>query len=114
MNADRFWYQLIIQKDPQTRRSLLDILSLPVYRFDTSSCTAPGPFVKPFTTIAIVIFSLVAVLHGLPPVFGWGGRINSLVMPQRVGGVGGIFAGRVALLARGGATPGQASLRQRC
>ena len=98
MNADRFWYQLIIQKDPQTRRSLLDILSLPVYRFDTSSCTAPGPFVKPFTTIAIVIFSLVAVLHVLRLIFGWEVVINGLVMPMWVSVVGFIVAGGLAVM----------------
>src|SRR3989449_8799849 len=93
MNADRFWYQLIIQKDPQTRRSLLDILSMSVYRFDTSRCTAPGPFVKPFTTIAIVIFSLVAVLHALPLILGWEVVFNGLVMPMWVSVVGSIVAG---------------------
>ena len=69
-----------------------------VYRFDTSSCTAPGPFVKPFTTIAIVIFSLVAVLHVLRLMFRWEVVINGLVMPMWVSVVGIIVAGGLALL----------------
>ena len=69
-----------------------------VYRFDTSSCTALGPFVKPFTTIAIVIFSLVAVLHVLRLMFRWEVVINGLVMPMWVSVVGIIVAGGLALL----------------
>ena len=69
-----------------------------VYRFDTSSCTALGPFVKPFTTIAIVIFSLVAVLHVLRLIFGWEVVINGLVMPMWVSVVGIIVAGGLAVM----------------
>ena len=69
-----------------------------VYRFDTSSCTALGPFVKPFTTIAIVIFSLVAVLHVLRLIFGWEVLINRLVMPMWVSVVGFIVAGGLAVM----------------
>src|SRR2546422_4130250 len=114
MNADRFWYQLIIQKDPQTRRSLLDILSLPVYRFDTSSCTAPGPFVKPFTTIAIVIFSLVAVLHLPPPIFGWGGVIQRRGVAMGGSGAGVIVPSRRAGIGVGGGRGGTHQPRESC
>ena len=53
---------------------------------------------KPFTTIAIVIFSLVAVLHVLRLIFGWEAVINGLVMPMWVSVVGIIVAGGLALL----------------
>ncbi len=66
--------------------------------FLTRSCTALGPFVKPFTTIAIVIFSLVAVLHVLRLMFRWEVVINGLVMPMWVSVVGIIVAGGLALL----------------
>src|SRR2546426_3763114 len=41
------------------------------------------PRMKPFTTIAIVIFSLVAVLHVLRLIFGWQAVIDGLVIPMR-------------------------------
>ena len=53
---------------------------------------------KPFTTIAIVIFSLVAVLHVLRMIFGWEVVINGLVMPMWVSVVGIIVAGGLALM----------------
>src|SRR5207245_7043078 len=90
--------QLIIQKDPQTRRPLLDILSLPVYRCHASSATGRGLDVKPFTTIAIVLFSLVAVLHVLRLIFGWEVVINGLVMPMWASVVGLIVAGGLAVM----------------
>jgi hypothetical protein len=54
--------------------------------------------VKPFTAIAIVIFSLVAVLHVLRLIFGWEVVINGLVMPMWVSVVGIIVAGGLALM----------------
>jgi len=54
--------------------------------------------VKPFTTIAIVIFSLVAVLHVLRLIFGWEAVINGLVMPMWVSAVGIIVAGGLAVM----------------
>jgi len=66
--------------------------------FHTSIATAPGPFVKPFTTIAIVVFSLVAVLHVLRLIFGWEVVINGLVMPMWVSVVGFIVAGGLAVM----------------
>ena len=53
---------------------------------------------KPFTTIAIVIFSLVAVLHVLRLIFGWEAVINGLVMPMWVSVVGIIVAGGLAVM----------------
>ena len=53
---------------------------------------------KPFTTIAIVIFSLVAVLHVLRLMFRWEVVINGLVMPMWVSVVGFIVAGGLAVM----------------
>jgi hypothetical protein len=51
---------------------------------------------KPFTTIAIVIFSLVAVLHALRLIFGWQAVIDGLVIPMWASVVGLIIAGWLA------------------
>ncbi len=53
---------------------------------------------KPFTTIAIVIFSLVAVLHVLRLIFGWQAVINGLVIPMWASVVGLIIAGGLAIM----------------
>lgn len=53
---------------------------------------------KPFTTIAIVIFSLVAVLHVLRLIFGWEVVINGMAIPMWVSAVGFIIAGGLAVL----------------
>jgi ABC-type Fe3+ transport system permease subunit len=62
---------------------------------------------KPFTTIAIVIFSLVAVLHVLRLMFRWEVVINGLVMPMWVSVVGIIVAGGLAVLVWREAKPGK-------
>jgi hypothetical protein len=53
---------------------------------------------KPFTTIAIVIFLLVAALHVLRLIFGWEVMINGLVMPMWASVVGLIVAGGLAVM----------------
>jgi hypothetical protein len=53
---------------------------------------------KPFTTIAIVIFSLVAVLHALRLIFGWQAVIDGLVIPMWASVVGLIIAGWLAIM----------------
>ncbi len=53
---------------------------------------------KPFTTIAIVIFSLVAVLHVLRLIFGWQAVIDGLVIPMWASVVGLIIAGWLAIM----------------
>lgn len=54
--------------------------------------------VKPFTTIAIVIFSLMAALHVLRLIFGWEAVIDGLVIPIWVSLVGIIIAGGLAVM----------------
>jgi len=53
---------------------------------------------KPFITIAIVIFSLVAVLHVLRLIFGWQAVIDGLVIPMWASVVGLIIAGGLAIM----------------
>jgi len=54
--------------------------------------------VKPFTTIAIVVFSLMAALHVLRLIFGWEAVIDGLVIPIWVSLVGIIIAGGLAVM----------------
>jgi hypothetical protein len=54
--------------------------------------------VKPFTTIAIVIFSLMAALHVLRLIFGWEAVIDGLVIPMWASVVGIIIAGGLAVM----------------
>jgi hypothetical protein len=63
--------------------------------------------VKPFTAIAIVIFSLVAVLHVLRLIFGWEVVINGLVMPMWASVVGLIVAGGLAVMLWRESRPGK-------
>ena len=53
---------------------------------------------KPFTTIAIVIFTLVAVLHVLRLIFGWEAVIHGMVVPMWASVVGVIIAGGLAIM----------------
>ena len=53
---------------------------------------------KPFTSIAIVIFSLVAILHVLRLIFGWQAVIDGLVIPMWASVVGLIIAGGLAIM----------------
>ena len=54
--------------------------------------------VKPITTIAIVIFSLMAALHVLRLIFGWEAVIDGLVIPMWASVVGLIIAGGLAVM----------------
>lgn len=53
---------------------------------------------KPFTTIAIVIFSLVAVVHVLRLIFGWEAVINGMAVPLWASVLAIIITGGLAVL----------------
>lgn len=53
---------------------------------------------KPFTKIAIAVFSLVALLHLLRLVFGWEVIIAGIIIPFWVSVIGLIVAGVLAVL----------------
>ena len=42
---------------------------------------------KPFTTIAIVIFSFIAIVHLIRMFFGWEVMINGIYIPLWVSGI---------------------------
>ena len=51
---------------------------------------------KPFATLAIAIFILIAVVHLLRLVYGWEATVNNLVIPMWVSVVGLLIAGTLA------------------
>ena len=53
---------------------------------------------KPFTKIAIAVFSLVAVLHLLRLVFGWEVIVSGIIIPLWVSVIGFLVAGLLAVL----------------
>lgn len=53
---------------------------------------------KPFTTIAITIFALVAALHVLRLIFGWEAVINGMVVPMWASVLAIIIAGGLAVM----------------
>lgn len=53
---------------------------------------------KPFTTIAVGVFALVAVLHVLRLAFGWEVTFQGGVVPLWVSGLGVVVAGGLAIM----------------
>jgi membrane protein implicated in regulation of membrane protease activity len=53
---------------------------------------------KPFTTIAIVIIALVAVVHVLRLILGWEIIVSGAVIPMWVSVVGFLIAGGLAVM----------------
>ena len=53
---------------------------------------------KPFTTIAVGVFGLVALLHVLRLVFGWEATFQGSVIPLWVSGLGVVIAGGLAVM----------------
>lgn len=53
---------------------------------------------KPFTKIAIVVFSLVAILHLLRLIFGWEVIVSNMIVPVWLSGIGFIIAAGLAFL----------------
>ncbi|PIV67073.1 MAG: hypothetical protein COZ31_01445 [Nitrospirae bacterium CG_4_10_14_3_um_filter_44_29] len=53
---------------------------------------------KPFTKIAIAVFSLVAVLHLLRVIFGWEVIVSGIIIPLWISVVGFIIAAGLAVL----------------
>ena len=51
---------------------------------------------KPFATLAIAIFILIAVVHLLRLVYGWEATVNSVVIPMWVSVAGLLIAGAMA------------------
>ena len=53
---------------------------------------------KPFTTIAIVVFAIICLGHILRLIAGWEAEINHMAIPIWVSGIGALFAGLLAVM----------------
>ena len=53
---------------------------------------------RPFTTIAIVIFAVICLVHILRIIFGWEVIVDHIVIPIWVSGVGALLAGLLAVM----------------
>ena len=53
---------------------------------------------KPFTTIAAVVFALVSIMHLLRLVLGWEVTVNSIVVPMWVSVLGLVIAAGLAVM----------------
>jgi hypothetical protein len=53
---------------------------------------------KPFTRIAVVVFSLVAVMHLLRLLFHWQVIVNNMIVPQWVSAPGLVITGTLAFM----------------
>jgi hypothetical protein len=54
--------------------------------------------VKPFTTISIIVFSIIAFIHLLRLFFGWEVIINGMIIPIWVSVPGFLIAAGLALM----------------
>lgn len=53
---------------------------------------------KPFTTIAVVFFAVIGLIHVLRLIFGWEVRVNSFEVPVWFSIFGAILPGLLALM----------------
>ena len=53
---------------------------------------------KPFTTVAVVLFALMALAHLLRLLFGWEVTVNSMVVPKWASGPGLLITAWLALM----------------
>jgi hypothetical protein len=53
---------------------------------------------KPFTTVAVILFVLIAVVHLLRLFFGWEVTVNGMIVPKWASGPGLVIAAGLALM----------------
>ena len=53
---------------------------------------------KPFTTIAVIVFSLIALIHLLRLFFGWEVIVNGMILPIWISVPGFLIASGLALM----------------
>ncbi len=53
---------------------------------------------KPFTTVAVVLFALIAFAHLLRLLLGWEVTVNGMVVPKWVSGPGLVITAGLALM----------------
>ena len=53
---------------------------------------------KPFTTVAVVLFALIALVHLLRLLLGWNVTVNGTVVPEWASGLGLVITAWLALM----------------
>lgn len=53
---------------------------------------------KPFTTIAVIVFAIICVFHIVRLIFGWEATINHMVIPMWISIVGALISGLLAVM----------------
>ena len=53
---------------------------------------------KPFTTIAVIVFAVICVFHVVRLILGWEAEINHIAIPMWISGVGALFTGLLAVM----------------
>jgi hypothetical protein len=53
---------------------------------------------KPFTTIAVIVFAIICVFHILRLFLGWEAVINHMVIPMWISIVGALVTGLIAIM----------------
>lgn len=53
---------------------------------------------KPFTTIAVIVFSLIALMHVIRLLFGWEVSVNGVIIPIWVSALGFVIASLLAFM----------------
>jgi len=54
--------------------------------------------VKPFTTIAVLVFAIICLAHLLRVVFAWEAEVDHIVIPVWLSAIGALFSGMLAVM----------------
>lgn len=75
-----------------------DIIVIVFMMVETTFQGREGDIIKPFTTIAILVFSLVAFMHLLRLLFGWEVIVSGVIVPIWISMPGFFIASGLALM----------------
>ena len=53
---------------------------------------------KPFTKIAMIVFSIICAFHILRLIMGWEAEMDHMAIPMWMSGVGALFSGLLAVM----------------
>jgi len=53
---------------------------------------------KPFTTIAVIVFAIICVIHIVRVVLGWEAEVNHMVIPQWISIAAALGSGLLAFM----------------
>ena len=53
---------------------------------------------KPFTTIAVIFFAIICIVHVLRLIFGWEANINGMTIPMWISILGAVVSAVLAVM----------------